>query len=107
MQMTFMKLYEGIEMTEKGLKRAFANHGLVPFGQVGEPFDPSKHEALMDYDDPNQPHNSVGMLMKCGYTLHDRVLRPAEVGVVVRKTPAASPASTEAPNDETSAGTQS
>jgi molecular chaperone GrpE len=87
MHTTFTKLYEGIAMTEQGLQRAFTQHGLRPFGQVGEPFDPSRHEALLDYDDPALPHHTVGMLMKCGYTLQDRVLRPAEVGVVVHKTP--------------------
>ena len=88
----FQTLYQGIEMTEKGLKKALESHGVVPFGTVGENFDPHRHEALYEYpsDDaaattPNQPP-TVGVVMKCGYTLHSRVLRPAEVGVMKPKT---------------------
>ena len=88
----FQTLYQGIEMTEKGLKKALESHGVVPFGTVGENFDPHRHEALYEYpsDDAattTPPNNSptVGVVMKCGYTLHSRVLRPAEVGVMKPK----------------------
>jgi molecular chaperone GrpE len=78
----FKTLYEGIEMTEKGLKRALENHGVVQFGKLGDIFDPNMHEALMEYQDNTKPNNTVGIVMKCGYTLNTRVLRPAEVGVI-------------------------
>jgi molecular chaperone GrpE len=78
----FKTLYEGIEMTERGLKKALENHGVVQYGTVGDVFDPNQHEALMEYTDNTKPNNTIGIVMKCGYTLHQRVLRPAEVGII-------------------------
>lgn len=75
-------LYEGIELTGQGLVKAFEANGLIKYGQAGEPFDPNKHNALFEYPDPNQTPGVVGQVIKPGYMLSDRVLRPAEVGVV-------------------------
>ena len=79
---TLATLYEGIEMTEVGLLKAFESNGLKKFGVVGELFDPNKHEALYEYPDPEKTPGTVGQVIKVGYLLNDRVLRPAEVGVV-------------------------
>ena len=78
-------LYEGIEMTERGLMKAFEMNGLVKYGAVGEVFDPNKHEALYKYVDPEKEEGTIGQLMKPGYMLRDRVLRPAEVGVIKKE----------------------
>jgi molecular chaperone GrpE len=75
-------LYEGISMTDDGLIKAFAKNGLVKFGQRGEKFDPNKHEALFEYPDPNGEPGCIGQVMKAGFMLNNRVVRPAEVGVV-------------------------
>ena len=75
-------LYEGIALTGQGLVKALEANGLVKYGQVGETFDPNKHNALFEYPDPNQTPGVVGQVIKPGYMLSDRVLRPAEVGVV-------------------------
>ena len=75
-------LYEGIQLTEKGLHKAFTANGLVKYGAPGDVFDPTKHEALMEYSDPKATPGTIGQLMKPGYLLHSRVLRPAEVGVI-------------------------
>ena len=75
-------LYEGIDMTERGLLKAFETNGLERYGKVGEPFDPNKHDALYEYADPEKEPGTVGQVMKSGFLLHKRVLRPAEVGVV-------------------------
>ena len=75
-------LYEGIQMTDVGLAKAFEKNGLVKFGEVGELFDPNKHEALFEYVDPAQEPGTIGQVMKAGFLLNDRVIRPAEVGVV-------------------------
>eukprot|EP00804_Cyclotella_cryptica_P022045 CCRYP_000965-RB/>CCRYP_000965-RB protein AED:0.42 eAED:0.42 QI:0/-1/0/1/-1/0/1/0/72 len=69
-------------MTDEGLTKAFAKNGLVKFGQRGEKFDPNKHEALFEYPDPNGEVGCIGQVMKVGFTLNNRVVRPAEVGVV-------------------------
>ncbi|KAL7558787.1 hypothetical protein ACA910_018290 [Epithemia clementina (nom. ined.)] len=75
-------LYEGIEMTDRGLLKAFQMNGLERFGEVGEAFDPNKHDALLEYPDPEKKPGTVGQVIKPGFMLHKRVLRPAEVGVV-------------------------
>ena len=75
-------LYEGISMTDDGLNKAFEKNGLVKFGVRGEKFDPNLHEALFEYPDPDCEAGHVGQVMKVGFTLNNRVLRPAEVGVV-------------------------
>jgi molecular chaperone GrpE len=75
-------LYEGIEMTEKGLLKTFEMNGLVKYGKAGEVFDPNLHEALFEYPDPEKQPGTVGQILKPGFMLNKRVLRPAEVGVI-------------------------
>mmetsp|Transcript_22811 Transcript_22811/g.39032 ORF Transcript_22811/g.39032 Transcript_22811/m.39032 type:complete len:258 (-) Transcript_22811:228-1001(-) len=79
---TLANLYEGISMTDDGLSKAFAKNGLVKFGEKGEKFDPNLHEALFEYPDPEGEAGNIGQVMKVGFMLNKRVLRPAEVGVV-------------------------
>jgi molecular chaperone GrpE len=76
-------LYEGIQMTNTGLLKAFSSNGIKKYCEVpGDKFDPSLHSALMQYPDPNREPDTVGQVITVGFTLNDRVLRPAEVGVV-------------------------
>jgi molecular chaperone GrpE len=75
-------LYEGIELTERGLIKAFESNGLFKFGKEGEVFDPNQHEALYEYPDTSKTPGTVGQVMKPGFMLNKRVLRPAEVGVI-------------------------
>lgn len=75
-------LYEGIQMTDAGLTKAFVKHGLKNFGKVGEVFDPNKHEALFEYADDAAKPGTVGQIMKVGFELNGRVIRSAEVGVI-------------------------
>lgn len=74
-------LYEGIQMTDDGLSKAFAKNKLKKFGAPGDKFDPNMHEALFEYPDENMDAGSIGQVMKAGFSLNDRVIRPAEVGV--------------------------
>lgn len=75
-------LYEGISMTDDGLAKAFGKNGLVKFGERGEKFDPNLHEALFEYPDEEGEAGHIGQVMKVGFMLNKRVVRPAEVGVV-------------------------
>lgn len=75
-------LFEGIKMTDDGLTKAFGKNGLKKFGEVGDKFDPNRHEALFEYPDPNSEAGTIGQVMKVGFSLKDRVIRPAEVGVI-------------------------
>ena len=75
-------LYEGIQMTDDGLTKAFTKNKLSKFGAAGDKFDPNLHEALFEYPDENMEAGAIGQVMKVGFMLNKRVIRPAEVGVI-------------------------
>ncbi|KAJ3698310.1 hypothetical protein LUZ61_002015 [Rhynchospora tenuis] len=74
-------LLDGIKMTEKQLSDALKKHGVEKFNPLNEQFDPQRHHALFRIPDVSKPSGTVAAVVKVGYMLHDRVLRPAEVGV--------------------------
>jgi len=74
-------LVTGVEMTERELLTTFERYGIKPVAAQGERFDPNFHQAMMEMEDPSQIEGTVVMVMQAGYTLHDRLLRPAMVGV--------------------------
>jgi molecular chaperone GrpE len=78
-------LTEGVEMTDKQLLKVFEKHGLERFNPEGEPFDPNEHQAVYEVDDDAKTPGTVGVVLKAGYKLNDRVIRPAIVGVVKEK----------------------
>ncbi|KAH7283341.1 hypothetical protein KP509_34G002300 [Ceratopteris richardii] len=75
-------LVEGLILTERDLMKVLKKFGVQKFEPVGEQFDPNAHLALFAVPDPSKEAGTVAMVAKVGYMLHDRVLRPAEVGVV-------------------------
>ena len=81
-QPVLVNLLEGVRLTENELLKAFRSNGLVRFGTVGEPFDPNRHDALLEYVDLQKESGTVGQVLKSGFLLNNRVLRPAEVAVV-------------------------
>ncbi|PIN26511.1 Molecular chaperone of the GrpE family [Handroanthus impetiginosus] len=76
-------LLEGVEMTEKQLTEVFKKFGLERYDPVNEEFDPNRHNAVFQVPDASKPADRVAVVLKAGYMLHDRVIRPAEVGVTV------------------------
>ncbi|XP_048330073.2 grpE protein homolog 2, mitochondrial isoform X3 [Ziziphus jujuba] len=74
-------LLEGVEMTEKQLAEVFKKFGVEKFDPTNEPFDPHRHNAIFQVPDSTKDPGTVAMVLKSGYTLYDRVIRPAEVGV--------------------------
>lgn len=75
-------LAEGSQMIVAELEKVVAKHGLVTFGEVGEEFDPSRHEALMQVQlDEPVDKVTVSQVIQLGYELKGRVLRPARVAV--------------------------
>ncbi|CAA7409550.1 unnamed protein product [Spirodela intermedia] len=74
-------LLEGVEMTEKLLMEVFRKYGVEKFDPSNERFDPHRHLAVFKIPDDSKPPGTVGAVLKPGYMLYDRVLRPAEVGV--------------------------
>lgn len=81
--------YEGVVMTEKSLHGVFENNGIVIIPALGESFDPNVHEGLFEYEDPERDPGTVGQVIQEGWTLNDRVIRPAKVGTVKAPAPSA------------------
>lgn len=74
-------LYEGLTMTETILKNVFTRHGLEVVNPLDEKFNPNYHEALFEQEVEGKPAGTVVVVSKTGYKLHERVIRPALVGV--------------------------
>ena len=74
-------LLEGVRMTLKSFMDIFARFGAAPFESVGEVFDPNRHEAVLQEESSEYPDMTVTREFEKGYTLRDRLLRPAKVGV--------------------------
>ncbi|GMH24364.1 hypothetical protein Nepgr_026207 [Nepenthes gracilis] len=74
-------LLEGVEMTEKQLMEIFKKFGVEKYDPTNEQFDPTRHNAVFEVPDNTKPPGTVATVLKPGYMLHDRVIRPAEVGV--------------------------
>lgn len=71
----------GVDMTRKAFIDILGRHGVVEFGQRGEPFNPEAHEALGMASLPDLPADAVAQVVQKGYTLRGRLLRPAKVMV--------------------------
>ena len=74
-------LLDGVRMTLKSFLDVFARFGAAPFESVGCSFDPNRHEAVIQERNPDYPDMTVTKEFQKGYTLRDRLLRPARVGV--------------------------
>lgn len=77
-------LAEGVRMTVKGFQDVLAENGLksVP-ARRGQPFDPNLHEAMGQMPESEIPPGSISQLIQRGYTLSDRLVRPAKVMVAM------------------------
>ena len=89
-------LLEGVQLTERGLLEALERHSIEVIEPLGEKLDPHFHEAMFEVEDPNQAAGTIVQVFEVGYRLHDRLLRPARVGVA--KAAAAAKAGTAAPS---------
>ncbi len=74
-------LIEGVEMTERAMLTTLERHGVRKIEPVGEKFDPNFHQAMFEIPNTTVPNNTVVQVVQPGYTIGDRVLRPAMVGV--------------------------
>jgi molecular chaperone GrpE len=83
------KLLAGVAAIERGLLEALAKHGISRIDPVpGGAFDPHFHQAMFEVEDSSYPAGTVAQILQPGYIQHERLLRPALVGV------AAGPATT-------------
>ncbi|MDC0360264.1 nucleotide exchange factor GrpE [Alphaproteobacteria bacterium] len=75
------KLAEGVEMVERELAQALAKHNVAVFGAPGDVFDHNSFQAVFEVETADVPPGAVSQVLQRGYMLHDRLLRPAMVGV--------------------------
>jgi len=80
------------------LDAVLAKHGLVAFGEVGDRFDPARHEAVMHEESTAVQVPTTTTVMRRGYEYHDRLLRPAMVGVTDPVAPGPAPDKQAEPN---------
>ncbi|MEM1373482.1 MAG: nucleotide exchange factor GrpE [Pseudomonadota bacterium] len=75
-------LLEGVELTMRELVNTFKKHGIEPITpEVGDKFDPQLHQAMFEAPVPDTKAGDIIQVAAEGFMLHDRLLRPAQVGV--------------------------
>lgn len=75
-------LIEGVELTLRELENVFGKHGITVISPaIGDRFDPQIHEAMFEAPVPGTSAGDIIQVMGNGFTLHDRLLRAAQVGV--------------------------
>src|SRR6476619_830053 len=74
-------LVAGIEATGRELESAFQRHGIARIEAMGKPLDPHLHQAMLEVPHDKAEPGTIVQEMQPGYTIKDRLLRPALVGV--------------------------
>jgi molecular chaperone GrpE len=74
-------LLAGVEATERELLAVFERNGIRRIDPKGEKFDHNFHQAIFEAEGTGQPAGTVSEVLQPGYVIHDRLLRPAMVGV--------------------------
>ena len=74
-------LAQGVTGTHRQLLDVLKRHSVTPIEALGQPFDPNKHQAVMQQPSADQPPGTVLQVLQQGFMIHDRVLRPASVVV--------------------------
>ncbi len=72
----------GFKAVAESLQRVVEGQGLHKFGEAGDEFDPTRHEALMHGHSPDVTTSTCQNIVQAGYTIGDRVVRPAQVIVM-------------------------
>ncbi|MFV2001760.1 MAG: nucleotide exchange factor GrpE [Paracoccaceae bacterium] len=75
-------LIEGVQLTMREVLNVFKKHGIECISpEIGEKFDPQNHQAMFEASIPDTVAGDIIQVMAEGFLLHDRLLRPAQVGV--------------------------
>ena len=77
-----VSLYEGVNMTEASMQSILRRFGIEKVDPLGEAVDPNRHDVKVNLPAGSGDPGTVGLVIRPGYVLDDRVLRAAEVGVV-------------------------
>jgi molecular chaperone GrpE len=72
-----------LELVAQKIQQTFERYGVAKVGAVGDGFDPNLHEALMRMPSPEAIAETIADVLEAGYTLGDRLIRPAKVAVSV------------------------
>lgn len=75
----------GIEATERELIAVFGRHGIARVEAEGLPLDPNRHQAMLEVDSDSHEAGTIVAELQAGYTIRDRLLRPALVSVAKAK----------------------
>ncbi len=75
------EILKALSHTENLLTETFENYGIEETDPLGHAFDPNFHEAMFEFPDPERKTGEIGHVITSGFTIHDRVLRAAKVGV--------------------------
>jgi molecular chaperone GrpE len=70
-----------LEIVAQKIRSGFERFGVAPVGEVGEAFDPNRHEAIAKLPTEGATNETVADVIEVGYILGDRLLRPAKVAV--------------------------
>lgn len=76
--------YDGISMIEQRMVAILKKHGMYSINPHGEKFNPNEHQAMFEVPDTSKEPGTVAQVAKVGWKLHERIIRPAIVGVVKR-----------------------
>ena len=80
-------LLKGVKLVRASLEQALARHGVTSFDALGQAFDPARHEALLQVPTAEEAPGTVVMQHARGFLLHERLVRPAMVGVAAPPQP--------------------
>jgi len=78
-------LQEGIAIIQQEFGTALSRHGVEAIDPIGEPFDHNFHQAMFEVEQDEHPGGTVVQVLQQGYRIHQRLLRPAMVGVAKKR----------------------
>jgi len=76
---------DGVNLTLKEILKVFEKFNVKPIESIGQPFDPTFHQAMMQEETDEHPENTIITELQKGYMIHDRLLRPSMVVVAAAK----------------------
>ncbi len=84
-------LIDGIEATQRELQKTFEQNGIRKIDPMDDLFNPNFHEVMFEAPGSGKPPGTVVQVIEAGYLLHDRLLRPARVGVAKNESQGGAP----------------
>ena len=78
-------LMEGVQLTQRELEAIFNRQGIKRISPLGEKFNHNFHQAMFETETEDQEAGIITQVLQDGYVIHDRLLRPAMVGVAKAK----------------------